>query len=92
MLRAIDDVDGQGIYIRKLSDALFEADRHNQYVAFYSRADQADRWLARWSSRRGELRRRELLRAATFSGTRSAETRLSALRAAAGPRRVARAG
>ena len=26
MLRAIDDVDGQGIYIRKLCDALFELD------------------------------------------------------------------
>ena len=37
MLRAIDDVDGQGIYIRKLCDALFESDPRNEYVAFYSR-------------------------------------------------------
>src|SRR5688572_1877776 len=41
MLRAIDDVDGQGIYIRKLCDALFAVDPHNEYVAFYSRDDQA---------------------------------------------------
>lgn len=47
MLRAIDDVDGQGIYIRKLCDALFELDRHNQYVAFYSRVDQLGRYRDR---------------------------------------------
>jgi glycosyltransferase involved in cell wall biosynthesis len=47
MLRAIDDVDGQGIYIRKLCDALFEVDRHNEYVAFYSRAGQAGRYRDR---------------------------------------------
>jgi glycosyltransferase involved in cell wall biosynthesis len=47
MLRAIDDVDGQGIYIRKLCDALFEADPRNQYVAFYSRTDQAGRYRGR---------------------------------------------
>jgi glycosyltransferase involved in cell wall biosynthesis len=47
MLRAVDDVDGQGIYIRKLCDALFEADSHNEYVAFYSRADQAGRYADR---------------------------------------------
>ena len=40
MLRAIDDVDGQGIYIRKLCEALFDIDRHNQYVAFYAREEQ----------------------------------------------------
>ena len=37
MLRAIDDVDGQGIYIRKLCDALFDVDPQNEYVAFYAR-------------------------------------------------------
>jgi hypothetical protein len=47
MLRAIDDVDGQGIYIRKLCDALFEVDTRNEYVAFYSRAGQADRYRDR---------------------------------------------
>lgn len=47
MLRAIDDVDGQGIYIRKLCDALFEADPHNEYVAFYSAPDQAGRYRDR---------------------------------------------
>ena len=30
MLRAVDDVDGQGIYIRELCDALFDLDKHNQ--------------------------------------------------------------
>ena len=44
MLRAIDDVDGQGIYIRKLCDALFEVDTHNEYVALYSHAAQAGRY------------------------------------------------
>jgi glycosyltransferase involved in cell wall biosynthesis len=44
MLRAVDDVDGQGIYIRKLCDALFEVDRHNEYVAFYSQSRQAGRY------------------------------------------------
>lgn len=47
MLRAIDDVDGQGIYIRKLCDALFDADARNQYVAFYSRPEQAGRYRDR---------------------------------------------
>jgi O-antigen biosynthesis alpha-1,2-mannosyltransferase len=47
MLRAIDDVDGQGIYIRKLCDALFEVDPGNEYVAFYSRAGQAGRYRDR---------------------------------------------
>jgi glycosyltransferase involved in cell wall biosynthesis len=47
MLRAIDDVDGQGIYIRKLCDALFEADTLNQYVALYSDARQAGRYRGR---------------------------------------------
>lgn len=47
MLRAIDDVDGQGIYIRKLCDALFQVDPRNDYVAFYSRAGQAGRYRDR---------------------------------------------
>ena len=44
MLRAVDDVDGQGIYIRKLCEALFELDSHNQYVAYYWRLDQVGRY------------------------------------------------
>ena len=47
MLRAVDDVDGQGIYIRKLCDALFELDRRNEYVAFYNRHEQLGRYLGR---------------------------------------------
>lgn len=47
MLRAIDDVDGQGIYIRELCQALFNLDTTTQYVAFYSRASQAGRYSAR---------------------------------------------
>ena len=47
MLRAIDDVDGQGIYIRKLCDALLELDSWNEYVAFYSKETQAGRYRDR---------------------------------------------
>src|SRR5215213_3650445 len=47
MLRAVDDVDGQGIYIRELCDALFDLDTHNQYVAFYWRDDQRGRYADR---------------------------------------------
>jgi glycosyltransferase involved in cell wall biosynthesis len=47
MLRAIDDVDGQGIYIRKLCDALFDLDTRNEYVAFYSDERQAGRYANR---------------------------------------------
>jgi glycosyltransferase involved in cell wall biosynthesis len=47
MLRAIDDVDGQGIYIRKLCDALFELDTSNEYVAFYNRPQQRGRYQNR---------------------------------------------
>ena len=47
MLRAINDVDGQGIYIRKLCDALFDVDSQNEYVAFYSEAGQAGRYRNR---------------------------------------------
>lgn len=45
MLRAVDDVDGQGIYIRKLCEALFELDSRNEYVAFYNRQNQLGRYL-----------------------------------------------
>ena len=44
MLRAVDDVDGQGIYIRKLCEALFALDSQNQYVAYYWRPDQLGRF------------------------------------------------
>ena len=44
MLRAIDDVDGQGIYIRKLCDALFAMDTQNQYVALYWHEHQTGRY------------------------------------------------
>ena len=47
ILRAIDDVDGQGIYIRKLCDALFDLDTRNEYVAFYSDERQAGRYANR---------------------------------------------
>ncbi|MDQ3222960.1 MAG: hypothetical protein M3Q75_05725 [Gemmatimonadota bacterium] len=47
MLRAVDDVDGQGIYIRKLCDALFDLDSRNEYVAFYNRRDQLGRYFGR---------------------------------------------
>lgn len=35
MLRAVDEYDGAGVYIRQLCKALFELDRFNQYVLFY---------------------------------------------------------
>jgi glycosyltransferase involved in cell wall biosynthesis len=44
MLRAVNDIDGQGIYIRKLCDALFDLDRHNRYIAYYSKPEQAGRY------------------------------------------------
>jgi glycosyltransferase involved in cell wall biosynthesis len=47
MLRAVDDVDGQGIYIRKLCDALFDLDSRNEYVAFYNTPSQAGRYRDR---------------------------------------------
>jgi glycosyltransferase involved in cell wall biosynthesis len=47
MLRAIDDVDGQGIYIRKLCDALFDLDTQNEYIAFYNRPNQLGRYRQR---------------------------------------------
>ncbi|HEX7335994.1 MAG TPA: glycosyltransferase, partial [Gemmatimonadales bacterium] len=47
MLRAIDDVDGQGIYIRELCNALFALDTHNEYVAFYNTEAQKGRYRHR---------------------------------------------
>jgi glycosyltransferase involved in cell wall biosynthesis len=47
MLRAVDDIDGQGIYIRKLCEALFELDSQNQYVAYYWRPGQVGRYADR---------------------------------------------
>ncbi|HEY7613925.1 MAG TPA: glycosyltransferase family 1 protein [Gemmatimonadales bacterium] len=47
MLRAVDDVDGQGIYIRKLCEALFGLDSHNHYLAYYWRRDQLGRYRER---------------------------------------------
>ena len=44
MLRAVDDVDGQGIYIRKLCEALFALDSQHRYVAYYWRPDQVGRY------------------------------------------------
>lgn len=62
MLRAIDDVDGQGVYIRELCEALFDADRHNQYVAFYWTDEQKGRYRARPNVREVVLpRTRKLL-------------------------------
>jgi glycosyltransferase involved in cell wall biosynthesis len=47
MLRAVDDVDGQGIYIRELCDALFDLDQHNEYVALYWKREQLGRYRDR---------------------------------------------
>lgn len=47
MLRAVDDVDGQGIYIRELCDALFDLDRRNEYVALYWNEAQRGRYRDR---------------------------------------------
>jgi glycosyltransferase involved in cell wall biosynthesis len=43
----VDDVDGQGIYIRKLCQALFALDSQNEYVAYYWRPDQLGRYADR---------------------------------------------
>jgi glycosyltransferase involved in cell wall biosynthesis len=58
MLRAIDDVDGQGIYIRKLCDALFDLDTRNEYVAFYSNGSQMGRYMNRANVREVVVRGR----------------------------------
>jgi len=44
MLRAVDEYDGAGVYIRQLCDALFEIDRFNQYVLFYMYRKQLGRY------------------------------------------------
>lgn len=44
MLRAIDEVDGSGVYARQLYDALFALDTENEYVLFYKRAAQLGRY------------------------------------------------
>lgn len=47
MLRAVDDVDGQGIYIRELCDALFDLDSRHHFVALYCREEQRGRYRDR---------------------------------------------
>ncbi len=47
MLRAMDEHDGAGIYIRALVDALLDLDRENQYVLFYASESQAGRYAGR---------------------------------------------
>ncbi len=44
MLRAVDEYDGAGVYIRQLCNALFEEDTHNEYVLFYMRDSQLGRY------------------------------------------------
>jgi glycosyltransferase involved in cell wall biosynthesis len=56
MLRGIDEVDGPGVYIRKLCDALFSIDRHNEYVLFYRHRRQFGRYANRPNVREVVLR------------------------------------
>jgi glycosyltransferase involved in cell wall biosynthesis len=44
MLRAIDEYDGAGVYIRQLVDAVLQLDRTNRYVLFYADAGQTGRY------------------------------------------------
>jgi glycosyltransferase involved in cell wall biosynthesis len=44
MLRAIDEYDGAGVYIRKLLDALLGIDTTNEYVLFFSSVRQRGRY------------------------------------------------
>jgi glycosyltransferase involved in cell wall biosynthesis len=44
MLRGVDEVDGPGVYIRKLCDALIPRDPRSQYVLLYQHQRQAGRW------------------------------------------------
>jgi glycosyltransferase involved in cell wall biosynthesis len=44
MLRAIEEYDGAGVYIRKLLDALLRIDTTNQYVLFFASARQRGRY------------------------------------------------
>ena len=47
MLRAVDEYDGAGVYIRSLVDALLELDSTNQYVLFYANDGQRGRYAGR---------------------------------------------
>ncbi len=47
MLRGIDEVDGVGVYIRKLCDALLSLDTPDEFVLFYQRPDQLGRYADR---------------------------------------------
>jgi len=44
MLRAIDEVDGSGVYARELCDALIALDTANDYVVFYMHPHQVGRY------------------------------------------------
>lgn len=44
MLRAIDEYDGAGVYIRQLVDAVLQLDRTNRYVLFYADPGQQGRY------------------------------------------------
>lgn len=44
MLRAIDEWDGAGVYIRSLLDELLPMNRHNRYVLFYASEAQRGRY------------------------------------------------
>lgn len=44
MLRAVDEVDGAGVYIRKLITALLDRDRVNRYTLFYRSPAQRGRF------------------------------------------------
>jgi glycosyltransferase involved in cell wall biosynthesis len=47
MLRGIDEVDGVGVYIRKLCDALLSLDAPDEFILFYQRAAQLGRYADR---------------------------------------------
>ena len=61
MLRSVDDIDGQGIYIRKLGGALLDLDPHNHYVAYYSHPGQTGRFGHRPNLREVVLQARNKL-------------------------------
>jgi len=47
MLRGVDEVDGSGVYVRKLCAALLDLDPVNQYTLFYCAPEQAGTFGAR---------------------------------------------
>jgi glycosyltransferase involved in cell wall biosynthesis len=47
MLRAIDEYDGAGVYIRQLLDALLRLDHRNEYVLFYAGSRPLGRYARR---------------------------------------------